>query len=280
MSPQLLAGIVPGQIENLTLFLVVGSISAMIFSMGKSGFGGGVGLLAVPLMVYACGGRTQLALGLMLPLLIAADYVAVLSWWRIWRWRIVLALLPGVVAGIALAWGSLLLLRWYGGQADVQRTDAALKIGIGMIALVFVTLRLIRWLGKRELVFRPVAWQTILAGGSAGYTSTLAHAAGPIATMYLLPQKITKREFVATSALFFWAVNQLKLAPYFHLGMIRPETFGALVLLIPAIVLGAVLGTLLHKRLDPRHVSAVIYLLLAVAGVDLVRKGIGWFLFG
>ncbi|MFW5841102.1 MAG: sulfite exporter TauE/SafE family protein [Planctomycetota bacterium] len=274
MSVAVLAGLIPDQIENLTVFLIIGSVSALVFSMAKSGFGGGLGLLAVPLMIYACAGNTQFALGLMLPLLIAADYVAVLSWWRTWQWKIVLRLLPGSAVGIAAAWASILLLRNTLGHTGHETTDAVLKIGVGAIALLFVTLRLIRYLRKAELVFRPVTWQTLLAGTSAGYTSTLAHAAGPIATMYLLPQPISKQQFVATSALFFWTVNQLKLIPYFHLGNIRTETFGALVLLIPAIIVGALLGSFLHKRLKTTQFTGVIYTLLTVAGVDLIGKGI------
>jgi hypothetical protein len=269
----------PAQIENVWLFLIVGSVSAMVFSLAKTGFGGGLGLLAVPIMIYACQGNSDLALGIMLPMLIAADYVAVISWWRVWKLRIIAALLPGVVVGIALAWGAL----WWlgsleasqaGGVSEKQLSDAVLKIAVGLIALFFVTLRIVRYLRKKDLVFRPVPWQSVAAGSSAGFTSTLAHAAGPIATMYLLPQPLSKQQFVATSAALFWFVNQLKLPAYWHLGMINTDTLWAGAALLPAIVIGAVLGRFLHARLGRKQFAAVIYTLLAIAGVDLVRKGL------
>lgn len=268
----------PDQIANVWLFLSVGSLSAMVFSLAKTGFGGGLGLLAVPIMIYACGGQSDLALGIMLPMLIAADYVAVISWWRVWKLRIVLSLLPGVVVGIALAWVSLWLLGRASGEVGQGRshkefTDAVLQIAVGLIALLFVSLRIVRYIRKKDLVFRPVPWQAVAAGGSAGFTSTLAHAAGPIATMYLLPQPLSKQQFVATSAAFFWFVNQLKLPAYWHLGMIRVDTLAAGGVLIPGIVAGAILGRVLHKRLGRRSFAGIVYALLAVAGADLVRKG-------
>jgi hypothetical protein len=251
----------------------------MVFSLAKTGFGGGLGLLAVPIMIYACGENTDLALGIMLPMLIAADYVAVVSWWGTWRLRIIASLLPGVLVGIAAAWLTIWSLRQAaesaGGASREQMTDAVLKIAVGAIALGFVVLRVVRYLRKKDLAFRPVRWQTALAGSSAGFTSTLAHAAGPIATMYLLPQPLSKQQFVATSAAFFWAVNQLKLVPYWQLGMIRTETLAAGVVLLPAIVAGAILGRFLHRKLGPKQFTGIVYVLLGIAGVDLLRKGIG-----
>ena len=275
MTP-LAVGWLPGEIDNLPLFLIVGSASAMIFSMAKAGFGAGLGLLAVPLMIYACGGQTRFALGLMLPLLIAADYVAAIGWWRRWNVPIVLRLIPWAIGGILLAWAAILLIQRSAGTSDAptRTADAVLKVLVGGIALVFVGLRIVRIARAKELAFKPVTWQTAVAGSTAGFTSTLAHAAGPIATMYLLPQNLGKERFVATSALLFWFVNQLKLAPYLQLGLIRFETLPALVLLLPAIGAGAALGVWLHRRLGPRSFTGIVYVLLAVAGIDLVRKGL------
>lgn len=87
--------LIPADIDNLALFLAVGSVAAMLFSMAKAGFGGSLGLLAVPLMILACGGNSKLAIGVMLPILIAADYVAFAAWLGKWNFRAVRMLLPG-----------------------------------------------------------------------------------------------------------------------------------------------------------------------------------------
>lgn len=267
--------LIPGQITGgqVAVFLAVGSVSAMLFSMAKSGFGGGVGILAVPLMVYACNDST-LATGIMLPMLIVADYVAVITWWQRWSIRRLLPLMPGVVIGIAGAWVALYALKRYQLETHQAVLDSALKIAIGTIALVFVGLFLWRAIGRKPLAFRPVTWQAVGAGSVAGFTSTLAHAAGPVAAMYLLPQGMRRQHYVATTAAFFWTVNQLKLPAYYHLGMINTETLGAGVALLPAIAAGAVLGRLLHGRVNDRQFLGVVYALLTLAGAGLIYKGI------
>jgi hypothetical protein len=259
---------------GLMQFLVVGSLAALLFSMAKSGFGGGVGMLASPMMVIAAGDAT-IGIGIMLPMLIVADYVAVVTWWKRWNLRAVGMLLPGVIAGILLAWGALAWLNARAMAGEQETVDAAMKVAIGVIAAAFVALHVVRSLRGKQLTFRPVWWQAGLAGGTAGVTSTFAHAAGPIAAMYLLPQQMSKQRYVATTAALFWTVNQLKLVPYYHLGMINTKTLGAGVALLPAIALGAVAGRFLHSRINTRQFLGVVYALLLLAGAHLLHKGLG-----
>jgi uncharacterized membrane protein YfcA len=145
---------------------------------------------------------------------------------------------------------------------------------VGAISLAFVVLQVAGALRSRAIVFRPVPWQGAAAGAAAGVTSTLAHAAGPIATMYLLPQQMPKGAYVATTVLFFAVVNQVKLVPYVALGLINTTTLGAGVVLLPAVVVGALLGLKLHGRVPQRQFTAIIYVLLALAGGHMTYEGL------
>jgi hypothetical protein len=266
--------LVPPGVENVVLFLAAGSVSAILFSLAKSGFGGSVGILAVPVMIFACGGQTRVALGLLLPMLIAADYVAVVLWWRKWDGRAVLRLMPGAALGIGLSWAALWALREWDVGATEQTTDAVLKLGIGLISLGFVALQAVRAVRGTPLKVR-LTWPRMLAVGAvAGLTSTIAHAAGPVVAMYMLSLALPKGRYVASIALVFWTVNHAKLPAYLHLGMIDWDTLGATVLLVPAIAVGAVAGWLLHRRLGPRSFAGVVYTLLAIAGAGLIWKGL------
>jgi hypothetical protein len=258
---------------SIAVFLAVGSLSAILFSMAKAGFGAGIAILSVPLMVYACGGA-RLALGIMLPILIAADYVAVAHWWRKWNWPAVLRMLPGATTGVVLAWTALKLVAHFGEAGGEETVEAALKLGIGVIAVAFVLLQIARKLRRRPLTFRPVFWQAAGAGGVAGLTSTLGHAAGPVTAMYLLSQNMPKGRYVATTALFFWLLNQIKLPFYLELGLIHPASLTAGAALLPAIAVGAFLGVFLHRRIGQRQFDGVVYTLLAIAGGHLIYKGI------
>jgi len=266
--------LIPQGIPDITLFLIVGSGAAMIFGMSKTGFGSGISILAVPMMIYACSHKATLAVGIMLPILIIADYVAVISWWRKWSIKTVLALLPTTILGIAIAWVALVGFQYMRIDPRTSAANAWLMLGVGMIAIAFVGLHILKHVTARNATFKPTRGHTALAGGAAGFTSTLAHAAGPVITMYLLPQRKSKSTFVATNALFFWTANQIKLIPYLHLNMINTETLGAGVILLPGIIIGAVLGRFLHDRVGRTQFTVIVYTLLALAGGHMCYKAV------
>ena len=272
--------LVGDQIPDLTRFLVIGGLAVLLLSMAKAGFGGSVGLLAVPMMIYAVGDEASLSVGLMLPILIATDYMNVVVWWRKWRWPMAAKLLPGAVIGILIGWA---ILDWmgYGGNASAAATDrksladALLKLAVGVISLSFVTIRSIQALRSKPMAFRPVMWQSTVAGGVAGSTSTLPDAAGPVTAMYLLPQHLGKETYVATTVIYYWIANQLKLVPYLSLEMINRESLLMGVVLVPAVPVGVLLGRYFAGKINEKVFTAIVYILLAMAGVDMcVKAGI------
>lgn len=252
-------------------FLLLGSLGIGLAGASKAGFGGSVGLLSLPLMILACNGNSTFAIGLMLPLYIACDYIALISWWRKWDGRMLLQLLPGAIAGIAAAGVFMYAIRQAG--QDQRLLDAALKIFVGCISLIFVGIALYNKLHRRQRVLRPTWGNGTAYGAACGVTSTFAHAAGPVMSMYLLPQQLPKGTFVASSVAFFWAVNQLKLAPYLMLDMINVSSLEASAMLLPAVVAGAALGLLVHNHVPQRLFTGVIHVLLTLAGAELLRKG-------
>ena len=268
------------EIANVSVFLVFGGLSVLILSMAKAGFGGSIGLLAVPMMIYAVGDKTSLATGLFLPILIAADYMNVIVWWRKWRWGVVARLLPGAAVGIVIAWIALHQMGFGGdvltaqAQAGRATADAWMKMAVGVISLSFVAIRIIQALRAKQLAFRPVMWQSAITGGTAGVTSTFAHAAGPVTSMYLLPQHLGKDAYVATTALYYFIANQLKLAPYIHLKLINRESLLLGLALVPAVPVGVVLGRWLAKIVNEKVFGAIVYSLLALAGVDLCKRAV------
>lgn len=267
----------PPGVSNAWAFFIVGALAVVVFGAAKAGFGGGVAMVSTPLMIYACGGDSQLAVAIMLPLLIAADYVTLLLWWGRWDWRNVAMLLPGAVLGVAGGAALLVLFGHFGGVEGAGRktTNDALSLAIGLIALGFVGLQLIRALRGRLEASRPAWWQATAFGSAAGVTSTLAHLAGPVATMYLLPQQMPKGRYVATTVLFFWFVNQIKLVPYMLLDLLSAPSLMADLMLIPAVAVGAAVGMSLHKRINEVWFTRVIYVLLGGIGLDLcIRSSI------
>lgn len=260
---------IPPQADNLWAFLLLGTLSVMLVGAAKTGFGGSIGLLSVPIMVLACGGDARLATGIMLPLLILCDYVGMVKWLRQWDTRAVVLLLPGTLVGIAAGGALLWAMRQMARGGSTDLANAALKLGIGLIALGFVALRGIQAARRRTAVLKPTPWQGAGVGVVAGVTSTFAHAAGPVISMYMLAQDMPKKRYVASTVLYYWIGNQVKLAPYFLLGMIDTSSVGASAVLAPAVVAGALLGVFLHRRVGQRPFTGIVYALLFLAGVHL-----------
>ncbi|HUT57122.1 MAG TPA: sulfite exporter TauE/SafE family protein [Phycisphaerae bacterium] len=272
--------LLPDTIQNVPLFIVLGSMAALLISGAKGGFGGSVGLLSVPMMIYACGGAAsaesaRLAAGIMLPVLIACDMVAMASWWRQWAWRPVWLMLPGAIVGMAAGGAAFAAFAKMEAGGQAKAANAVLMMGIGVIALGFVAIQAVRMLRTRPLAFRPVFWQGTCFGLAAGFTSTLAHAAGPITTMYLLPQRMPKAQYVATTVLYYWMGNLMKLGVYIPMRRLDRTSLAASLIFMPAVVVGTLMGVVLHRRIGQRSFDMIVYALLSLAGLKLILDSAG-----
>ena len=110
---------------------------------------------------------------------------------------------------------------------------------------------------------------------AAGFTSFIAHAGGPPASMYLLRRPLNRTEFVATAVFFFAVVNYVKLVPYAWLGQFDTTNLATSLVLAPAAPLGVLIGVYLHKRVSDRILFLrVVYVLLFLVGLKLIWDGL------
>lgn len=236
----------------------VAFFALMLTGISKVGFGGGAGVLATPLMAAVFPPRD--AVGILLPLLIVSDAIAVWHYWRDVRWRALTYLWSGMVAGIGL-----------GAVMFATVSDHQLRVMIGAVCLLFCALQ---W-WRRVILRIEEGWHPNWPWGSAvglaaGFTSTLAHAAGPVLVMYLVPQHLSPAIYVGTNSVFFAVLNLLKVPPYLHQGLINAHTLWLSALGAPAIIIGSLVGVWLNKHFDSNRFGAVIYALLFLTGLELL----------
>lgn len=237
---------------------IVATAALTLTGISKVGFGGGPGVLATPLLAAVFPPRD--AVGILLPLLIVSDAIAVWHYWRDVRWRALAYLWPGMIAGIAS--GALMF-------ATVS--DHQLRVMIGAVCLLFCGLQ---W--WRRIILRiEERWHPNWPWGSAtglaaGFTSTLAHAAGPVLMMYLVPQHLSPMIYVGSNSVFFAVLNLLKVPPYLHQGLINGHTLWLSLLGIPAIIVGSLIGIWLNRRFDSDRFGAIMYVLLFLTGLELL----------
>lgn len=241
------------------LFYCAAIPAILITGVSKTGFGSGLVVMAVPLLSLVVAPRQAAAI--MLPLLCLTDIFGTRAFWNKWDRRNLKILIPASLLGVAAGSISFHLLQ-----------TSKVQLLIGLIAVGF-TLNF--WLGKKQSV--QVQPPSIVKGGFwgavAGFSSFVAHSGGPPANVFLLPQKMEKKVFVATSIIFFAFLNYVKLVPYFMLGLFKAETLQAALVLCPLVPLSTRLGSWLNQRIEEKQFYRICYLLLFVTGLKLIYDG-------
>jgi uncharacterized membrane protein YfcA len=151
-------------------------------------------------------------------------------------------------------------------------SDLLLRRSLGALALVLTGLLIVRDVWYPSKTYNPSWWQGVLVGAFAGFCSTVAHAAGPIMALYLIAQKLDKKIFVATSALFFLITNLLKLPMFVATGLVDMEILKTALKLAPMVPLGILTGWLLNRAIPQKYFVYVVYVLLIIAGLDLTFR--------
>jgi uncharacterized membrane protein YfcA len=238
-------------------FYAVAIPAVLLAGVSKAGLGGFV-MLAVPLMSLAI--APPQAAAILLPILCLLDLLGLWAYRgksdrELLRW-----LLPGALIGIAV--GALLFkvldARW-------------VKAIVGIECLAFALHRLRQDLGSgpppaaAERRAAPAAFW----GGVSGFTSTIAHAGGPPLMQYLMPLRMAKERFVATTVIFFTTVNLTKLAPYAMLGLFDWNNLGTSIALVPAVPIGYAIGLALVRRIPERPFYLLLTASLLIVGVKL-----------
>lgn len=242
------------------LFWVTAIIAIILLGITKGGFGGGAGVVGTPLMSLVI--PVADASALLLVLLIIIDMATIQHYRHHFHRPSLKNLLIGSVFGIVLGGLTFHLL------SDNER---AFKTVIGVLAILYVLYQVLRFpplpIGEDKPYFRPIG---IFLGALSGFVSTLIHAGGPTAVIYLLPQKLPKELYVGTLALFFTTVNLMKLVPYTALGLIRVGNITTILVLAPVCLLSARFGIYLNKRFEPLWFNRIVYALLFLTGLQLV----------
>lgn len=242
------------------LFFAAMVPAVVLTGLAKGGFSG-IGLLSLPLMALVVSPVTAAAI--MLPLLIAQDVVSVWSYRRDFDRRNLATLAPGALLGILV--GYLLA---------AKVSDAAVVLAVGLISVGFALRRMLSH-GKKPAVATQANWSAgSLWGFLCGFTSMVAHAGGPPFQIYVMPQKLKPAVFVGTGAVFFAAMNLVKLVPYLALGQLNGQNLMASAVLLPFAVAATFAGVWLVRRVPAERFYGIVYWLLLLVGAKLVFDGV------
>ncbi len=179
-------------------FFMLFLAAAIIIGMSKAGLSG-FGLASVPLMALIFGAKEST--GVILPMLIVADIMAVIYWRRHAVWKNIFTILPWVAVGITVA-----LIT---GNVINDKQFRLLLLTVVWIMLVLMVLNDFRK-KKDEYVPHSRLFSGIM-GFAGGFATMIGNAAGPVFTLYFLSIRLPKKEFIGTSAWLYFIMNTGKL---------------------------------------------------------------------
>jgi len=247
------------------------TVVVLIMGMSKGGFPiSGVTLPLLILLWPEQGQAARSAVAFMLPLLCMMDIVGVFLYRGKPDWSHLKKLVPMTVCGVIVA--SILFVS----DTGISFSDRTLKLVIGILGLGFTAwqMSLKRMSGKKNISNQHSRFRAPWYGFFAGFTSTIAHAAGPVMQMYFLPTGLAKTQFAATTVYFFLFLNAIKLIPFALLGRFSKDQLVANLWLLPIIPVGVYLGYTFVRIMREQHYIRFIYITLTITSGLLVYRAI------
>src|ERR1700727_3780893 len=220
------------------------ALGAFMVGVSKAGITG-LSILSIALFNHVFSSSKQ-ASGLVLPLLIFGDFVAVFSYRKHTQWRFLWRLFPWTAAGVVIGYFTL---------GHISDHTARILIGWIIVSLALLSF----W---RKYASAPAEEETALfhwsvaaaIGMTAGFITLIANAAGPLMAIYLVAMRLPKMEYVGTAAVFFMLLNLFKVP----------------LMLAPAVLLGTLGGRWLLKHVNQNLFEQLVLLLSAIGGILLI----------
>jgi uncharacterized protein len=238
------------------VFYLLAVPAVVLLGFAKGGLAG-VGALALPLMVLVI--EPVQAAAILLPILIAQDTVGVWSFRRHLDRYVLGWMLPGATIGILIGY-----------LFATSVSSAAVMALVGTISIAFGAYRL--WLGRHGPPKAGVAspgWVGSLFGVAAGFTSQIAHAGAPPFQLWVMPRRLQRDVLVGTSAVFFAALNLIKVPAFAALGQFSATNMLTAAALLPVAIVSTFAGVRLVRRIAGERFYNIIYGLMILVGIIL-----------
>lgn len=226
------------------------------------------GANTISLAVFAAVLPARESTGVLLPILIAGDVLAVLTYRRHAHWPTLLRLFPAVAVGVV---AGTLFMMW----AD----DDAVRTSIGAILLFMAGVTVWRRRSGAEGMEPPEEsggpsrtgrLKARSYGVLGGFTTMVANAGGPVMSLYLLSAGFRKLGFLGTSAWFFLIVNTSKVPFSVGLGLIDARSLLLDAAMLLFVVPGAYIGRKCVDRINQKLFERLVIGATVLGGLQLL----------
>lgn len=231
-----------------------------IFLLGisKSGLKG-LSIFNVTLLALAFGAREST--GILMPLLLVGDVFAVFYYNRHTQWNYILKFLPWMILGILVG-------------VVIGKDLPERQFKIGMVVVIFISLAVLIYWDARKSKSVPKHWSFAGSIGIiAGICTMIGNLAGAFTNIFFLSMRLPKNEFVGTAAWLFLITNTFKLP--FHIFVWKTISWQSLIIdarLLPAILIGFLLGVRLVKIINEKQYRRFILVVTAIGAISILFR--------
>jgi hypothetical protein len=241
-----------------TLQWIAICFAVFLLGLSKSGIKG-IGIVLVIILAFVFGEKAST--GILLPMLICADIMAVIYYNRHANWNYIGKLMPWMVIGVLVG-------VWLGSLIS----EVLFKRAMAIIIIVSV---LIMFYSEHRpaanIPSNPIF--SISAGFFSGFSTMIGNLAGPITNVYFLAMRLPKNEFIGTTAWLFFIINVFKLPFHFLVWKtVTKETLALNAVLFPVIVISFFSGIWIVKQLSNINYRRLILIITASGGAFMLFK--------
>lgn len=228
-------------------------LAAFVLGLSKAGIKG-ITIIIVTILALIHGGKVST--GILLPMLIFADILAVSYYRKETQWQYLFKVLPWALIGVVI-----------GAFLGKDMPEFIFKQLMAIIILVTVVI-MIFWEYKKVAKV-PSHWIFASTMGLlAGITTMIGNLAGAFSNVYFLAMRLPKNHFIGTAAYLFFIINLFKLP--FHIFMWETVNMTSITLslkLLPAVLLGFILGVRIVKLITDQWYRKIILFLTAIGAI-------------
>lgn len=242
-------------LELSTTNLILAFIAAFILGVSKAGLKG-VAIVIMTIMALVFGSKAST--GIVMPLLLVGDLFAIIYYRKHVQKKHLFKLIPWMLLGV--------LIGVFVGK-DIPE-DLFKK---GMAGIIFISVVIMFWWDYRKSTTVPThPVFGISMGLSAGFATMIGNLAGAFTNLYFLAMRLPKNSFIGTAAWLYFFVNWFKVPFHvFSWETINIESLKISLFLIPAEILGLLIGVKIVKLIRDKHYRIFILVLTAIGALVL-----------
>ena len=238
---------------NILMVVLVGFLGSFIQS--TTGFGYAVTVMAIwPMfMPFKTAAVVEILSAMALTVVIAVKYRKYIVWKQL--------VIPSIAA---------MIMNWVGVQILLNSGETFLRRILGA-ALMLLALYFIFFSAKLKI--RPTMRNAVLAGCISGVTAGMFSLGGPPIVAYYISALEDKREYSATTQMFF-IINSLNLVVmHLFMGNITGTVVKVSLLVMLGVAVGTACGLALFKRLNLPMIKKLVYAFMMIMGLYILITG-------